>query len=123
MRNHDVIEKIAPPIHQVETPKLQGSYLQVHGKGRVVAAKVVGVTFEGRQEVIAKALSQPGDEVQRGMANRLSLFCWQVIRLLMDNWVFWLELTEKVARSKYVQTSSSYFNKFHIYQKSNIHIN
>jgi hypothetical protein len=55
MRNQDVIEKIVPPIHQVETPKLQGSYPHARVKGRVVTTKVVGVTFEGRQEGVAWA--------------------------------------------------------------------
>ncbi len=61
MKNRDVIEKITPPIHQIETPKLQGSYPQARVKGRVVTTKVVGVTFEGRQEVVARL--QRGDRI------------------------------------------------------------
>ena len=54
MRNQDVIEKIVPPIHQVETPSCKGP-IPMRVRGRVVTTKVVGVTFEGRQEVVAWA--------------------------------------------------------------------
>ena len=57
MKNQDVIESI----QLVETPKLQACYPQSRVHGRVITTKVVGVTFEGRQEVVAKL--QMGDRV------------------------------------------------------------
>lgn len=61
MENHDVIETIARPIQVVEMPKLQTAYPQAKVKGRLFTTKVVGVTFEDRQEVVARL--QMGDRV------------------------------------------------------------
>lgn len=57
MESH-VIEKISNPLSQ---PKHQSACPDTRVKGRVVSTKVVGVTFENRQEVIARL--QMGDRV------------------------------------------------------------
>ena len=56
-----VIEKIENPTEEQTLPKLQSSYPAATVHGRVVTTKVVGVTFEGRQEVVARL--QLGDRV------------------------------------------------------------
>jgi hypothetical protein len=61
MENREVIETIVSPVWEVELPKLQGSYPHAWVKGRVITTRVVGVTFEGRQEVVARL--QRGDRV------------------------------------------------------------
>ncbi len=61
MDTHDVIERIARPIQEQTLPKLQEAYPQARVKGRIVTTKVVGVTFEGRQEVVARL--RQGDRV------------------------------------------------------------
>lgn len=53
MESHHVIDRIAPPIKEVDIPKLPKTFPHARVKGRVVTTKVVGVTFEGRQEVVA----------------------------------------------------------------------
>ena len=59
MENREVIDSIVSPIQEIELPKLQGSYPDARVKGRVITTKVVGVTFDGRQEVVARL--QKGD--------------------------------------------------------------
>jgi len=49
-----VIEKIGNPVISTSLPKLQSTYPTARVKGRVITAKVVGVTFAGRQEVVAR---------------------------------------------------------------------
>ena len=61
MENHDVIDTIVKPVPTIELPKLRGSYPFARVKGRVITVKVVGVTFAGRQEVVARL--QQGDRV------------------------------------------------------------
>lgn len=56
-----VIEKIRKPVIEINIPKLQSTYPNARVKGRLIAAKAVGVTFEGRQEVLARL--QMGDRV------------------------------------------------------------
>jgi hypothetical protein len=60
MESH-VIEKISNPIQEINLPKHQSAYPDTHVKGRVVSTKVVGVTFENRQEVIS--MLRMGDRV------------------------------------------------------------
>ena len=57
---NQVIEKIERPIEE-QTYKLQSTYPGATVHGRVITTKVVGVTFEGRQEVVARL--QRGDRV------------------------------------------------------------
>jgi hypothetical protein len=61
MENHEVVERILSPVQIVEFPTLQANYPNARVKGRLVTTKVVGVTFEGRQEVVARL--QQGDRV------------------------------------------------------------
>jgi len=49
-----VIEKISKPIQKTSLPKHLSAYPDTWVKGRVFSTKVVGVTFEDRQEVIAR---------------------------------------------------------------------
>ena len=49
-----VLEKISKPVHVKVLPKLNAYYPDTQIKGRVVSTRVVGVTFEGRQEVVAR---------------------------------------------------------------------
>jgi hypothetical protein len=57
---NQVIEKIERPIEE-QTYKLQSTYPGATVHGRVITTKVVGVTFEGRQEVVARL--RRGDRV------------------------------------------------------------
>jgi len=50
---NQVIEKIESPIEE-QTYKLQSTYPGAIVHGRVITTRVVGVTFEGRQEVVAR---------------------------------------------------------------------
>jgi len=52
MRNQ-LIEKIESPIKEQTFPKLQSTYPGATVRGRVITTRAVGVTFEGRQEVVA----------------------------------------------------------------------
>jgi hypothetical protein len=61
MENREVIDNLVRPVQEIELLKLQGSYPDARVKGRVITTKVVGVTFEGRQEVLARM--QQGDRV------------------------------------------------------------
>ncbi len=61
MENHDVIERIAKPVKEQTLPKLKPTYPGATVHGRVLTTKVVGVTFEGRQEVVARL--KRGDRV------------------------------------------------------------
>ena len=56
-----VVEKISKPVQVKVLPKLNGYYPDTQIQGRVVSTRVVGVTFEGRQEVVARL--QMGDRV------------------------------------------------------------
>ena len=56
-----VIEKMSKPVHVKVLPKLNGYYPDTQIQGRVVSTRVVGVTFEGRQEVVARL--QLGDRI------------------------------------------------------------
>jgi len=56
-----VIEKISKPIQEISLPKLETTYPMSRVHGRVISTKVVGVTFEGRQEVVARL--QMGDVI------------------------------------------------------------
>ena len=58
---NQVIEKIEIPIREQTLPKLQSTYPHATLSGRVLTTKVVGVTFEGRQEVVARL--KEGDRV------------------------------------------------------------
>lgn len=49
-----VIEKIENPVIGTSLPKLQSTYPTARVKGRVITTKVVGVTFAGRQEIVAR---------------------------------------------------------------------
>ena len=49
-----VIEKMSKPAHVKVLPKLNGYYPDTHIQGRLISTRVVGVTFEGRQEVVAR---------------------------------------------------------------------
>ena len=57
---NQVIEKIESPIEE-QTFKLQSTFPGATVHGRVITTRVVGVTFEGRQEVVA--CLQRGDRV------------------------------------------------------------
>jgi len=50
---NQVIERIERPTEEQTLPKLQSTYPGATVHGRVLTTKVVGVTFEGRQEVVA----------------------------------------------------------------------
>ena len=51
---NQVIENIERPIIEEQTvSKLQSTYPEATVHGRVITTRVVGVTFEGRQEVVA----------------------------------------------------------------------
>ncbi len=54
-----VIEKISKTRMETSLPKLEATYPHTRVKGRLITTKVVGVTFKGRQEVIARL--QQGD--------------------------------------------------------------
>mgnify|MGYP001107750289 CR=1 FL=1 len=56
-----IIEKIEKPVQVKALPKLNGYYPFTQFKGRLVSTRVVGVTFEGRQEVVARL--QMGDRI------------------------------------------------------------
>lgn len=56
-----VVEKISKPVHVKVLPKLNGYYPDTQIQGRGVSTRVVGVTFEGRQEVVARL--QMGDRI------------------------------------------------------------
>ena len=56
-----VIEKIGKPEQKISLPKLKAYYPFTTIYGRHIQTKVVGVTFEGRQEVVARL--QMGDKV------------------------------------------------------------
>lgn len=56
-----VIERIGRSVTEINLPKLQSTYPNARVKGRVITTKVVGVTFEGRQEIVARL--QMGDRV------------------------------------------------------------
>lgn len=56
-----VIEKVSKPVAEVSYPKLKPAYPQARVKGRIISTRVVGVSFDNRQEVIARL--QMGDRV------------------------------------------------------------
>ena len=56
-----IIEQIGKPIQRVALPRLKPHYPNARVKGRVITTKIVGVTFEGRQEIVAKL--QMGDRI------------------------------------------------------------
>jgi len=56
-----IIEKIANPTLEISPLKLKATYPHSRVKGRLITTKIVGVTFEGRQEVVARL--QQGDLV------------------------------------------------------------
>jgi hypothetical protein len=56
-----VVERISKSVTEINLPKLQSTYSNAWVKGRVINAKVVGVTFDGRQEVVARL--QKGDRI------------------------------------------------------------
>lgn len=58
---NQIIQNIERPIKENALPKLQSSYPGAKVHGRVVSTKVVGVTFEDRQEVVARL--KKGDRV------------------------------------------------------------
>ena len=51
---NQVIEKIESPIKEQTLPNLQSTYPGATVRERVLTTKVVGVTFEGRQEVVSR---------------------------------------------------------------------
>ncbi len=56
-----IIEKIVKTGPDVHLPKLLSTYPHARVKGRVITTNVVGVTFEGRQEIVARL--QTGDRI------------------------------------------------------------
>jgi hypothetical protein len=58
---NQVIEKIESPNKEETLPKVQSTYPGATVRGRILTTKVVGVTFEGRQEVVARL--RRGDRV------------------------------------------------------------
>ena len=56
-----IIEKIGKPEQKIGLPKLKAYYPFTTIYGRLIQTKVVGVTFEGRQEVVARM--QIGDKI------------------------------------------------------------
>jgi hypothetical protein len=46
-------ETIGRPVQEITLPKHQSTYPYARAKGRVITTNVVGVTFEGRQEIVA----------------------------------------------------------------------
>jgi len=58
---NQVIEKIDSPVKEQTLPKLKSTYPGATVHGRVITTRVVGVTFEGRQEVVARL--RRGDRV------------------------------------------------------------
>jgi len=48
-----VIERIGKPIQETRLPKLRAYYPYTTIKGRLISTRVVGVSFDGRQEVVA----------------------------------------------------------------------
>ena len=58
METH-VIERISSPM--VSSPKLQSSYPHARIHGRVISTRIVGVSFNDRQEIVAKL--QMGDRI------------------------------------------------------------
>ena len=48
-----LIEKIGSPIQETRLPKLKAYYPYTTIRGQLISTRVVGVTFEGRQEVVA----------------------------------------------------------------------
>lgn len=59
--SNQVIEKIERPIEEQTLPKPKSTYPEATLHGRVITTRVVGVTFEGRQEVVARL--RRGDRV------------------------------------------------------------
>jgi len=51
---NQIVENISKPVRELNLPKLQSTYPHARVKGRVIRTKVVGVTFENRQEIIAR---------------------------------------------------------------------
>ena len=60
METH-LIEKISKPIIEISMPKFLSIYPQARVHGRIVSTRVVGVSFDNRQEVIARL--QMGDRI------------------------------------------------------------
>jgi len=58
---NQVVQKIERPVKENALPKLQSTYPNAKVKGRVLTTKPVGVSFNNRQEVIARM--QKGDRV------------------------------------------------------------
>ena len=58
---NQIIQKIGKPVKENALPKLQSTYPNARVKGRVITTKPVGVSFENRQDVIARM--QMGDRV------------------------------------------------------------
>ena len=56
-----IIERIGRSALEKALPKIKSVYPFTQVKGRVISTRVVGVTFEGRQEVVAKL--QMGDRI------------------------------------------------------------
>ena len=50
---NQIIENIESPIEEQTLHKLQSTYPGATVHGRVITTRVVGVTFEGRQEIVA----------------------------------------------------------------------
>jgi hypothetical protein len=59
--SNQVIEKIESPIKEQTLPKLQSTYPGATVRGRILTTKIVGVSFEGRQDVVARL--RRGDRV------------------------------------------------------------
>jgi len=57
----NVIEKISRPLTEISLLKLQAVYPKARAKGRIISTRVVGVSFDNRQEVIARL--QEGDRI------------------------------------------------------------
>jgi len=56
-----VIEKIVSVVPEINLPKIKPSFPFTKVHGRVITTKVVGVSFEGRQETIARL--RDGDRI------------------------------------------------------------
>ena len=59
--SNQVIEKIERPLEEQTLPKPRSTYPEATVKGRVITTRPVGVTYSGRQEVLARL--RRGDRV------------------------------------------------------------
>ena len=77
-----VIKKIEKPEQKISLPNLEAYYPFTTIYGRLIETKVVGVTFEGRQEVVAQL--RMGDKVWLEMEPNNSYDC-NAIKVSREN--------------------------------------